>query len=122
MSVGIYIVKGIYTATNCVNTMSSSVNLVINPLPTAYNVTVTGGGVYCAGGVGDTIGLRNSQTGVNYQLYLAGSPVSGVGIVAGTTGSAIRFLPAQTIAGAYAVVATNPTTTCRNNMTGSASV
>eukprot|EP01036_Dinobryon_divergens_P030764 gene30764-40059_t len=55
--------------------------------PTAYSVTGTGS--YCAGGTGVAIGLANSQTGVNYQLYNGASTVGSP--VAGTTGSPISF-------------------------------
>lgn len=57
--------------------------------------------------------------GVDYQLVLngttnVGSPVSG-------TGTAISF-GTQTTAGSYTVVATNATTACQSNMTGSVTV
>ncbi len=117
---GNYTARATYTATGCVGTMAGSVTVVVNPLPTAYNVTVTGGGTYCASGTGPTVGLSLSQTGVSYQLYLAGVPVTPAVIVAGT-GAAISF-GARTVPGAYTVVATNTTTLCTNNMTGSAAV
>ena len=100
------------TVGGCVNNMSGSATISINPLPTTF--TVTGGGTYCSGGTGVTVGLGGSQTGVNYQLYrgtaVVGSPVGG-------TGSAITF-GLQTIAGTYTVVGTNPSTGCVSNMTG----
>jgi hypothetical protein len=81
---------------------------------TAY--TVNGGGSYCAGGTGVAVGLANSQSGVNYQLYrgasIVGSAVSG-------TGAAISF-GNQTVAGTYTVKATNGG--CIRDMTGSAVV
>ncbi len=86
----------------------------VNPLPTAFAVTGSGG--YCAGGTGVLVGLGGSQVGVNYQLFnpsATGSPVAG-------TGSAISF-GLQT-AGTYSVTATNTTTTCTSTMTGSAIV
>ncbi len=95
---------------------TSNTTITVNALPTTYNVT--GGGAYCSGGVGSAVGLSNSEVGVNYQLVLnginVGSSVSG-------TGSAISF-GLQTAAGTYTVVATNATTTCTNNMTGSVTV
>jgi hypothetical protein len=103
------------TVTNaygCTDTESQVIT--VTPLPTAYNVTGTGS--YCSGGTGLAVGLSSSQTGVNYQLQAngvnSGSPVAG-------TGSAISF-GNQTAAGTYTVIATNSTTTCTNNMTGSA--
>jgi hypothetical protein len=122
ISFGVHTASGTYTvlATNSINSctapMSGSATVVINPLPTAY--TVTGGGSYCAGGAGVAVGLDNSESGVNYQLYngptATGSPVAG-------TGSAISF-GSQTAAGTYTVFATNATTSCTNNMAGSATI
>lgn len=84
--------------------------------PIAY--TVTGGGSYCAGGSGVTIGLSNSETGVTYQLKNgssdAGSPVTG-------TGTAISF-GNQTVATTYTVIATRTVGACTTTMSGSAIV
>ncbi|MFN0015277.1 MAG: hypothetical protein ACKVU2_12085, partial [Saprospiraceae bacterium] len=84
--------------------------------PTAFDVT--GGGAYYSGGTGVTVGLNNSETGVDYQLQNNGSSVGSA--VAGT-GSAIDF-GNQTAAGTYTVVATATTGGCTAEMTGSASV
>lgn len=116
---GTYTVVGTNTTTGCVGPMSGSINLVVNPLPTAQTVTVTGGGAYCAGGSGQTIGLTTSQSGVSYQLYLGGAPVTGTGAIVSGTGSAVNF-GLRTIAGSYTVVGTTTATGCTNNMTGSA--
>ncbi|WP_281321928.1 HYR domain-containing protein [Flavobacterium aestivum] len=103
------------TSDGCTDT-SLAVQITINPLPTAFSVS--GGGAYCAGSSGVPVGLGNSQTGINYQLFLGaspdGSPVAG-------TGSAISF-GIKTAAGTYTVVATNATTNCTSNMTGSATI
>ncbi len=97
----------------CINNMSGSSNIAINPLPLAY--TVTGVGGYCAGTTGTHIGLSSSDIGINYQLYngaaLSGSPVSG-------TGAALDFGVIAPI-GTYTVSATNTVTGCTNGMTGS---
>ncbi len=117
LNFGMQTVAGVYTivattsgASACTNTMTGSVTVVVNPLPTVY--TVTGGGGYCAGGSGSVIGLASSDAGVNYQLYrgtaTVGSPVAG-------TGSAISFGP-QSVAGTYTIKATNATTGCINTM------
>jgi hypothetical protein len=102
--------------TTCTNNMTGSAPVSVNPLPTDY--TVTGGGSYCSGGTGVAVGLSNSQSGVNYQLYRStsavGSPVAG-------TGSAISF-GLQTVAGTYTVKATSASTGCFATMTGSATV
>jgi hypothetical protein len=90
--------------------ISGSATVTIYILPTAFSVT--GGGSYCAGGAGLSIGLSNSQNGVTYQLYngasTAGSAVAG-------TGAAISF-GTFTASGTYTVVATNTTTTCTRNI------
>jgi hypothetical protein len=103
----------------CATDTSPAVQITVNPFPTVF--TVTGGGAYCAGGPGMPIGLSNSQSNVNYQLLLGGTPDGGP--VAGT-GSAITF-GNKTVAGTYTVVATatyNVTTNCSSNMTGSATI
>jgi hypothetical protein len=113
---GTYSVLGTNTVTACVGDMNGTASIVVNALPTVY--AVTGGGQYCAGGSGVPIGLSFSATGINYQLYNGstptGSPVAG-------TGSAISF-GNQTSAGTYTVFATNGTTSCTNNMSGSVAV
>ena len=67
---------------------------------------------------GVAVGLANSDTGVNYQLYVGG--ITAVGSpVAGNTGSAINF-GNQTNAGTYTVVAsTAGDSTCAEDMAGS---
>ncbi len=78
--------------------------------------TVTGGGAYCSGGSGVSVGLSGSQTGVDYQLKRNGGDEGSA--VAGT-GAALDF-GLQTGAGAYTVVASNITTECVGSMTGNA--
>ena len=113
---GTYTVIATNASTPCTSNMSGSVTVTINPLPTVFNTT--GGGAYCNGGAGVVIGLSGSQSGVNYQLYngasAVGSPVAG-------TGSSISF-GNQTAAGTYTARATNATTACTNNMTGSVTI
>ncbi|MFZ4633963.1 MAG: beta strand repeat-containing protein, partial [Saprospiraceae bacterium] len=98
----------------CTDVLSTIIT--VNPLPTAF--AVTGGGSYCAPGVGVPVGLSGSVNGVSYQLRLngvnTGSPVAG-------TGSAIAF-GNQTLSGNYTVVATSASTNCSANMTGTAVV
>jgi len=114
---GTYTVTATNTTTNCTSNMSGSAVITITTLPTPYSVN--GGGAYCTGGTGVPVGLSGSVSGVNYQLY---NGLTTVGLpVAGLTGSPISF-GLQTGAGAYTVIATNTTTTCANNMIGSASV
>jgi cytoskeletal protein CcmA (bactofilin family) len=114
---GTYTVVATNTTTLCQQTMTGSATVTINALPIAFNVT--GGGSYCSGGTGVTVGLDGSQTGVEYQLVLDG--MTNIGSAVAGTGSAISF-GNQTTAGTYTVVATNTTTLCEQTMTGSATV
>ncbi len=113
---GNYTAIGVNAATGCTRTMTSSVSVIVNPLPAVH--TVTGGGSYCAGATGVNIGLSGSNPGISYQLMLAGVPS---GSAVSGTGGPISF-GARTVAGVYTVVATNPATTCTSNMAGSAAV
>ena len=90
--------------------------ITVNPLPAVY--TVSGGGSYCSGGAGLSIYLSSSNISVMYQLYLDGVPLGGA--LAGT-GGVLNF-GLQTAAGVYTVVATNATTGCTANMTGSVTI
>lgn len=115
--------SGTYTAvatnpvTGCTRTMAGSGTISVNPLPTAYNVAASGSS-YCSGGTGIAINLSSSTTGLSYQLFrgslAVGSPITG-------TGGPLGF-GYQSVAGTYTVAATNMTTGCTNNMTGSPSI
>jgi hypothetical protein len=113
---GTYNVVASNVSTSCVNNMSGTANVTVNPAPIAY--AVTGGGNYCSGGAGTNVGLANSNLGINYQLYNGTTAVGGP--VAGT-GAALNF-GAQTTAGSYNVIATNASTMCTSNMTGTVSI
>jgi glycine rich protein/type IX secretion system substrate protein/Big-like domain-containing protein len=115
---GVYTVTAINTVTTCTRTMTSSTSITIDPLPAVYGVTVTGGGNYCAGGIGQHVGVALSNTGINYQLQLGGV---GVGAPLGGTGSAIDF-GLKTVSGNYTVNATNATTGCQSPMAGSVNI
>ncbi len=95
---------------------SDEVSLTVNGLPTAFNVT--GGGSYCAGGIGVEIGLDGSETGVDYTLVIDGSTIPHT--ISGT-GSAISFGD-QTVVGDYTIIAENTTTSCSSEMTGNATI
>src|SRR6185369_15330991 len=79
---------------------------------------LTGGGAYCTGGSGVSVGLANSDSGINYQLRLNGTDTGAT--VAGT-GSALDF-GLQTAAGTYTVTGSNTTTACVGLMSGNAVV
>ncbi len=115
---GSYTIVATHSSVGCSRTMTGSATVTINPLPTAYSVTVNGSGSasICTGQAGLTVNLSGSQTGINYQLKLnganSGSPVAGTGAALNWTGNSAG--------GTYTVVATNATTTCSQTMTGSA--
>jgi len=115
LTAGSYSVQATDTTLGCVGSMAGAATVVVNSLPVAE--TVTGGGSFCAGGGGAHVGLLNSVSGVHYQLLnggsLTGTPVTG------TTGSTLDF-GLQTTAGTYTATATDITTGCSSNMTGSA--
>ena len=113
---GNYTVVATDASTLCTKSMTGLATVNTTPVPSLH--TVTGTGAYCAGGSGVHVGLDGSNTGIRYQVYLSGTPSGGS--MTGT-GSALDFgLRATT--GAYTVVATNVSTSCTNNMTGSATV
>lgn len=90
----------------------------VNTSPSAYHVS--GGGAYCAGGIGVAVGLTGSQSGNIYQLKLNAVDVPGATVTG--TGSAISF-GFQTLAGTYTVEASNGAgSTCTTTMTGNAVV
>ena len=111
---GTYYIIGTNGSSSCMNPMSGSATITINPLPTQF--TVTGPSSICSGSTG-TISLSGSQTGVKYQLQNGG--VNQGSSIAGT-GSALSF--SVTTAGTYTVLATNTTTTCSQGMSGSISL
>src|SRR6185503_4881367 len=98
---GTYTVLATNATTGCTQSMTGSVVVTVNPLPTP--ILVTGGGPYCSGGTGVTVNLIASQPGVNYQLRINGIN-SGLPL-AGTNGP--LAWTNQTTAGTYTVVGTN---------------
>lgn len=109
----IYLVKG--TINGC-TTNTTIYTVTVNNLPTQYSLS--GGGEYCLGGVGNLVGLTGSQPGVSYQLFNNGSPVGN--IVAGT-GSAVNF-GYQTLPGTYTVTGTRIADNCISDMGNDVSV
>jgi Secretion system C-terminal sorting domain len=112
-----YMVMATNTITGCMDTMASYAVVVINPLPIVYDVT--GGGNYCAGGIGSRVYLDSANAGINYQLYLDGSAVGSA--VAGADTAMFSF-GYQTGVGNYTAVASDATTGCTDTMSGSVSI
>lgn len=115
-SAGIYSVIATTVATGCTSNMTGTVSIAVNPAPFVY--AVSGGGSYCAGGAGVHVTISGSNTGINYQLYNGATTVGGI---TSGTGTLIDF-GFVTGAGTYTVLATNSTTTCTANMSGSATI
>ena len=103
-------------STGCTASVAANYPVTVNAAATPIVYNVTGGGSYCSGGSGTTVGLSNSQIGINYQLKLngtnSGSPVAG-------TGSALNF-GTKTVVGTYTIEATNVSTSATSTMSGSA--
>lgn len=66
--------------------ISNPAFLFVNPTPVLFNVT--GGGSFCEGGQGMSVGLSSSEVGISYHLYRNGV---GTGVVVPGTGSAINM-------------------------------
>ena len=98
------------TATSPIVTIQST------PIPTAF--AVTGGGIFCVGGNGHSIGLQGSEVGVVYQIKNNGESI---GQPQEGTGEALDF-GNYTNQGTYTIEATNITTSCTNMMSGSADI
>ena len=114
---GVYTVLATNLVSGCTNMMTGSATIILNVLPTVYNVT--GGGSYCVGGTGNRIGLSYSDVGVNYQLYNGATPVAFANLAG--TGAPLDY-GLRTATGTYTVRATNATTGCTSDMTGSAAI
>ena len=97
------------------NGCSRRVLLTVNPLPPNYYVF--GGGDYCAGTSGATIGLNGSDTGINYSLYDGTAFVDSLH----GTGSSLFYGP-YTAAGTYQIYGVNIATGCSNRMSGIATI
>lgn len=111
-----YSVVATDAATGCTSNMASTATITVNSAPTVD--TVTGGGSYCSGGSGVAVGLNTSDAGIQYQLIYSGTAV---GLPVAGSGSSIGF-GSRTADGTYTVRATNPSTGCVSDMSGSATV
>ena len=95
---------------------SNPITMIVNPMPSIYQVT--GGGAYCSGGSGVGVQLSSSQTGFDYILLRDYQPT---GITLPGTGALLSF-GSQAVQGTYTIQAIDPATGCGDNMNGSAIV
>ena len=102
-------------ANGCPVQMYPSVDLQINPLPVAYELS--GPTTYCDGEAGVVLSLSGSELGVDYILYKhVGTTLARIQTVKGT-GSAISFDKPIT-EGTYEATARNAETECTSSMKG----
>lgn len=113
---GTYTVAGINPVTGCTSNMIGTSVITVSPLPTVY--TITGGGNYCAGGVGVPVTVTNSTPGVTYEIYIGTTPT---GIMSTGVGGLLS-LGLQTTPGVYTVKATDPSSFCSVVMDGSLNI
>ncbi|MDG5799193.1 PKD domain-containing protein [Marinilabiliaceae bacterium ANBcel2] len=113
MSAGEYTITYRYENINgCTSERVKSIEVLSTP--SLYSVE--GGGYYCSGEEGVEVLLSNSQTGVEYELYLNGNPLP-VSVTEEGSGGEISF-GNQTAEGAYSVMARNISTDCMQLMDG----
>ncbi len=115
---GVYYVEAFNTSNPaCTSAMTGTATITFNSLGSTFNVT--GGGAYCFGGVGVSVGLSNSQTGFNYMLLLNGTDT--ISTLPGTNGTIDFGL--QTLVGTYTIISINSENSdCFILMNGSAVV
>lgn len=109
-----YYVIGTNTSSSCTDTMTGSVSVGINLLPTSF--IITGDNTICAGDTGSAIIMAGSATGIRYQLFNGVTP-TGSSVLG--TGMPVNFGIFNT-AGIYDVIATDTATGCQNQMADSA--
>lgn len=83
----------------------------VQALPATFPLFFAGSGSICVGSPGSILYLGGSQTGVDYQLYFAGTPIGATLMGSGTS---INYGP-QTASGSYVVEGTNLVTGCRSS-------
>ena len=113
---GTYSVLATNIATSCSRALSGTGTITVDPGPAVFNVT--GGGSYCDGGTGVTIGLDGSETGVYYQLYSGATAIDLPVLGAGTSFNFGTY----TAAGTYTVQATDASTLCKSDMGAEAAI
>ena len=105
------------TANGC-ESPRSSLTVTVNAIPDAYSLT--GGGNFCQGSTGVPVGISNSDSGTNYQLFIDGAAQGAA--LPGTSGKPLSF-GNQTVPGLYTVVGINAANgTCTTRMSGAVTV
>lgn len=102
------------TAEDGITTDSYSVVFEYHPTPAVFSVS--GDADFCFGTATGTVALTSSEIDVNYQLKKDGA---NEGVAKAGDGNPLSWAGINA-SGVYTVVATNPTTHCSSNMTGSA--
>lgn len=117
VTAGTYKVIGKYSKGDCEANMANSVTVTETPLPTSYSISPTSTTTNCAGasGSGNEIKLVDSDSGVNYTLYLDGATT---GVTKAGTGGEISF-GSYKLGGTYTVKAVDATSSCESSMSGS---
>jgi hypothetical protein len=113
-------VTGVNATTGCSNAMSGIINISVNALPVAFNLT--GGGGFCDDGSGTggvPVGIDSSGGSDLYYLYNNSTLISGP--VLGT-GNAFSFPGLQNLPGTYTIIASGASTGCQSTMHGSTTV
>ena len=103
------------TSTNngCASMVPATVNIAISAGNTVFPIEPSGNQTVCSSSTGLVIGIPNSVSGINYQLYRNAVAIGTT--LPGNTGSRVDF-PAQLTPGTYTIVAL---TGCLTNMNGS---
>jgi gliding motility-associated-like protein len=96
--------------------LTLTAQLFVDPTPVIHSVS--GGGSYCQGGTGVSIGLTNSETGISYHLLRNGLST---GIVRTGNGQPVDF-GSFTQTGSYTILGINGFTGCQIAMDGVATI
>lgn len=116
---GTYKVRAIeqVSGMGCSVMMYDSVIFIDKPSPAVF--PIKGGGAYCEGGAGVPVWLEDSESGITYQLYLNGSPVTGK--TRNGDNDSLSF-GNFTATGTYTIKAKDPQSGCESTMSGTAVV
>ena len=95
--------------------MNNRVTITENPLPTVYNLISASPNpaIGCNGGTGHVVSLNNSDLGIDYTLYLDGTPIETLS----GTGAQLDY-SAQLGIGYYTITGENLSTGCIKDMSG----